>query len=260
MFAHPFSFDILRRVFAVGYVDHLVRYLILAGGAFFFFRVRHWRWAPKIQPGKPAARELRREILYSLASLAIFALTGVGTYVMTQLGWTRLYFHLAPRGWGYLAFSTGALILAHDTWFYWTHRLMHTRALFPVFHRVHHLSRNPTPWAAFAFHPLEAVVEAGIFPLIVLVLPLHPIAALAWLLYMTGMNVLAHCGFEILPRGFVRHWLFRWHNTSTHHDMHHRFVRCNYGLYYNVWDRLMGTNHERYEDEFDRVKAGAPGH
>ena len=39
--------------------------------------------------------------------------------------------------------------------------------------------------------------------------------------------------------------------------MHHRFVRCNYGLYYNVWDRLMGTNHERYEDEFDRVKASA---
>lgn len=123
---------------------------------------------------------------------------------------------------------------------------MHTRRLFPIMHRVHHLSHNPTPWAAFAFHPTEAVVQAIVFPIVALFMPLHPLTALVWLIYMTTLNVLGHLGFEILPRGFVRNWWTRWHNTSVHHNMHHRHVNCNYGLYFNIWDRLMKTNHPRY--------------
>ena len=43
-----------------------------------------------------------------------------------------------------------AMILAHDAYFYWAHRAMHHRRLFALFHRTHHLSRTPTPWAACA--------------------------------------------------------------------------------------------------------------
>ena len=245
--------------FSAGFVSELVRYVIAAGGAFVLFyvwRIRRLR-AMKIQPAYPEAKDIRREVLYSLSSMAIFACTGVLIYLMNRAGWTRIYGKIEPRGWGYLAFSVVALILAHDTWFYWTHRFMHWKPIFPLVHRVHHLSRNPTPWAAFAFHPIEAVIEAGIFPLVAMVMPVHPLAALIWLLYMTGMNVLGHCGFEILPSGFTRHAIFRWHNTTTHHDMHHRFLHRNFGLYYNFWDRLMGTNHERYDEEFEKVKARA---
>ncbi len=74
---------------------------------------------------------------------------------------------------------------------------------------------------------------------------------------MTVMNVLGHCGFEILPRGFAKHWLTRGHNTTTHHDMHHRYVRHNYGLYFNLWDRIMRTNHRAHEAEFERLKLQA---
>jgi sterol desaturase/sphingolipid hydroxylase (fatty acid hydroxylase superfamily) len=35
--------------------------------------------------------------------------------------------------------------------------------------------------------------------------------------------------------------------------MHHRLVKCNYGLYFNIWDRLMGTNHPDYEKSFDQI-------
>ena len=134
---------------------------------------------------------------------------------------------------------------------------MHWRALFGIVHRVHHQSHNPTPWAAFSFHPTEAVVQAIIFPLATVVMPLHPFVAGLWLLYMTMINVAGHLGFEILPRGFVRHWLFRWHNTPVHHDMHHRHLQCNFGLYFNVWDRLMRTNHPCYEQEHDRITSAA---
>ena len=54
--------------------------------------------------------------------------------------------------------------------------MMHHPKLFWVFHRTHHLSTNPTPRAAFAFNPAEAVVQASIFPLAVSVMPMHPLA------------------------------------------------------------------------------------
>ena len=42
-------------------------------------------------------------------------------------------------------------------------------------------------------------------------------------------------------------------NTPTNHVMHHEKMRGNYGLYFNVWDRLMGTNHPDYESRFREV-------
>jgi sterol desaturase/sphingolipid hydroxylase (fatty acid hydroxylase superfamily) len=243
------------RLFFAGYVFHLVRYLVIAGGAYVLFYVilRRRLLGRKMQACFPRIAQMRREELYSLLSFAVFAATGLLTLALFRQGWTRLYFDISARGWPWFWTSVAALIVIHDAWFYWTHRLMHARRLFPLVHRVHHLSHNPTPWAAFAFHPVEAAVQAIIFPLVVLVLPVHPSAGGLWLLYMTIMNVAGHLGFEVLPRGFVRHPLARWHNTPVHHDMHHRHFDCNYGLYFNLWDRLMGTNHPRYEAEYDRV-------
>jgi sterol desaturase/sphingolipid hydroxylase (fatty acid hydroxylase superfamily) len=30
-------------------------------------------------------------------------------------------------------------------------------------------------------------------------------------------------------------------------------VKGNYGLYFNWWDRLMGTNHAKYQERFEKV-------
>jgi sterol desaturase/sphingolipid hydroxylase (fatty acid hydroxylase superfamily) len=130
---------------------------------------------------------------------------------------------------------------------------MHWRPLFKIAHKTHHLSTNPTPFAAYAFHPIEAVVEIGIIPLISFTMPYHPVALAAFSIYAIILNVTGHLGFELFPKGFASHRIFKWHNTSTHHNMHHRLVKCNYGLYFNIWDRLMKTNHPEYEKSFDGV-------
>lgn len=255
----PLTLDRIALIFGADYVGHLLRYVLLAGVVFLVFYVwRHRRLvALKIQHRHATTKDIKREVLYSLSSLAVFSLVGVLVFIMLRSGWTKLYFKIGDYGWGYLLISTVLLILAHDTYFYWTHRLMHWKPLFPLVHRIHHLSHTPTPWAAFSFHPIEAVIEAGLFPIFILFVPTHPLAALVWLTYMTVMNVLGHCGHEILPGGFTRNALTKWHNTAVHHDMHHHHVHCNYGLYYNLWDRLMGTNHARYDEEFEQVKARA---
>jgi signal peptidase I len=227
---------------------HLLLYVTAAGGAYLVFHVLFKRWlaARQIRQGEPGMASMRRDILYSLSSMVIFALVGVLTHHLVLHGWTKLYFRIERHGWTYFWFSLVAMIALHDTWFYWTHRMMHWRRLFPIMHRVHHLSRTPTPWSALAFHPTEAIVHAIIFPFAAMLLPLHPSIALLWLVYMIAINVWGHLGFELFPAGFRRHWLFRWHNTTTHHDMHHQYLNGNYSLYFNFWDRVMRTNHPDY--------------
>jgi len=228
---------------------HLFFYFTTAGAAYLVFHVlgRQWLAARRIQPQAPARTAIRRDIFYSVSSAIIFALVGVVSVQLIMHGWTKIYLRIDRYGWTYFWFSLLAMIVLHDTWFYWTHRLMHWRRLFPLMHRVHHLSHTPSPWSALAFHPTEALVQAIVFPLAALLLPLHPFVALLWLIYMIVINVWGHLGFELLPAGFRRHWFFRWHNTTTHHDMHHRHVTGNYSLYFNFWDRAMRTNHRDYD-------------
>jgi sterol desaturase/sphingolipid hydroxylase (fatty acid hydroxylase superfamily) len=56
---------------------------------------------------------------------------------------------------------------------------------------------------------------------------------------MTVMGVTNHMGWELFPRALARSgWLI----TASHHQRHHQLYRCNYGLYFRLWDRLCGTD------------------
>lgn len=236
-----------------------LRYVIFAGALYLIFYV--WKRrdfiALKIQQKFPDNPRILHEVKYSFLSLFVFSFVGLGTFTLSRLGYTKIYRDFSEHSLMYFIFSVVAFILIHDTYFYFAHRLMHWKKIYPYVHRIHHMSTNPTPWAAFAFHPLEALMEVAIVPIMVFLIPLHPFAILTWGLYQTGMNVLGHLGFELFPSGFTTGVLSKWHNTSTHHNMHHRLVNCNYGLYFNFWDRILGTNHARYTDEFEAVKSRA---
>jgi len=232
-----------------------LRYLLFAGLLYLLFYVWKKRTylVKKIQTKFPERADLLREIGYSLSSMFIFALVGTSMFVLRTHGYTKIYTDFGEHSLLYFFFSVIVFIIAHDTYFYWMHRFMHWKKIYKYVHKVHHLSTNPTPWAAFAFHPLEALLEIGILPIMIFAIPLHPFAILVWVLYQTGMNVLGHLGFEVFPKGFTRHTITQLSNTSTHHNMHHRFVNCNYGLYFNVWDKWMGTNHAHYHETFDCI-------
>ncbi len=238
----------------------LLRYLLIAGTAYLLFYVwkRRSYLHKRIQAFFPKQADYRREVLYSLSTFLIFGVISVGVVMAQRAGYTQIYTNLADYGWGYFVLSILLTIVLHDAYFYWTHRLMHWRVLYRRVHNVHHLSTNPSPWSAFAFHPLEAVAEAGILPLIVFLMPIHPLAVFIFILYMTVMNVLGHLGFEVYPKGFTRSVLTGWNNTSTHHNMHHKYFKYNYGLYFNWWDKLMGTNHPQYHEKFDEIAVREP--
>ncbi|MDN3581640.1 sterol desaturase family protein [Mucilaginibacter flavus] len=232
-----------------------LRYLLFAGSFYLVFYV--WKnkaiWRAKIQQRYPENKHVIREIVTSFFTIIIFGLVIMAVIMASKAGLTRIYPGISDHGYGYFVLSIVLMILMHDTYFYWTHRAMHWKPLFKLVHKTHHLSTNPTPFAAYAFHPLEAIVEIGIVPLIAFTIPYHGLALTIFSLYSLLLNVTGHLGFELFPKGFTIHKIFKWHNTSTHHNMHHRLVKCNYGLYFNIWDRLMGTNHPDYEKSFEAV-------
>jgi len=247
----PIDNQWLQLIFAVGM--NFLRYFIFAGLAYFIFYVwkRNEWFYRKIQKRLPENKEIWREFRYSMSTVLIFAGFTMLIWYSKKNNWTMIYNNIDQYGWGYWTFSLIFMILYHDTWFYWTHRWMHSSPqIFKIFHRVHHLSNNPTPWAAFAFHPTEAVVEALFLPIIVFVVPFHFSVLGLFMLWMIALNVMGHLGYEVIPKRFYQTWLGRWQNTSTHHNMHHHRIKGNYGLYFNFWDTWMGTNFENYEAEY----------
>lgn len=238
----------------------LARYLILVGIAYLVT----WVLLAKklqhrlIQGKKPELKKILFEVRYSLLSFFLFGLSGVIVIAAQRSGHTLIYGDLDEYGMGYFLFSLLAMIVIHDAYFYWAHRLMHHPLIYKRVHLVHHKSTNPSPWASFSFHPTEAVLEAAIMPLLVFTLPLHSMAIFIFLLYMTLLNLLGHLGYELFPAGFSRHPVLGLHNTATHHNMHHKYVECNYSLYFNYWDRIMGTMHPLYNETFDEVKGREP--
>lgn len=238
-----------------------LRYALFAGVAFWFFYIlkkqAFSKW--KIQEQYPKTARMLEEVKNSAVTAMIFACLGLMMYWLEAHDHTLIYRDIHQFGWGYLLFSVVLLAVIHDTYFYWMHRLMHHPRLFKILHRVHHQSYNPTPWASLSFHPLEAIVEIGIVPLVVFVVPFHPVALLLFATWSLAWNVVGHLGFELFPKRFVHHPVFRWFNTSTHHNMHHQKSNCNYGLYFNFWDTVMGTNDKHYRETFDKIRAKPDG-
>jgi len=232
-----------------------LRYLIFAGAGWvlgYMWFKRRW-FSRKIVAHFPERSQAYREALYSARSVLIFAVVGALTVLAIRRGWTQMPRNLDNQTWNWFFASVAINIAIHDTYFYWTHRLMHHRWLYKWFHQTHHLSTNPTPWAAYAFSPLEAVVQAGIFPLIAFTVPIHPLSFVVFMFWQILFNVIGHTGYEFYPSWLVDSWLGKFLNTPTAHILHHESFRDNYGIYFNVWDRLMGTNHERYSERFREV-------
>lgn len=233
------------------------RYMIIATLAFllFYILLRQTIAGKKIQQRFPRLADYAREIGFSIITIFILAVVPSLVLGNKELAkYTHLYTDIKQYGtvWFIIAFPIMAFV--HDTYFYWMHRLMHHPRLFKMVHLVHHKSTNPSPFAAYAFHPLEAVVEAGIFLVFVFIMPVHLYHLLFFFLFMILYNVYGHLGWELYPKGFSRHWLGKWINTSVNHNQHHQYFKGNYGLYFLIWDRMMGTIREDYDARFDEVK------
>ncbi len=240
-------------VWAMDTARYLVAATLMATVLALFWRAGLAR--RKLQPRDPIPGQKRREILASLRTAFIFSLMGAIIAVGDHQGWITIYKGFSQAGPLYLGLSLALMLVAHDTYFYWIHRAMHHRRLFGLFHRTHHLSRTPTPWAAYSFAIPEAIVHGAFVPLFLLVMPMHGLGLLAFGVVQILRNVMGHAGAEVHSAAFGPGRWLGWNNTTTHHDLHHEAGRYNYGLYFRWWDLVMGTEHPDYRRKFKAIIA-----
>lgn len=237
-------------------------------GRYVFFAVGVWLslWVVlarplrdrKVRPQTPPVRQLFVEFLFSLRSIAVFSTVGLITFALDRAG--LLWGPAVGASWGPVWFwiALALMIVAHDAWFYWTHRLIHDPRLFRRFHRRHHKSHNPSPFTAYSFDLGEAAINVAFVPLWMILTPTPwPVVGL-FMIHQMVRNTLGHSGYELFPATRAGKPMFDWMTTVTHHDLHHAQAGWNYGLYFTWWDRWMGTEHPAYHARFAAV-AGRDG-
>jgi lathosterol oxidase len=233
------------------------RYFGAALIAFLLFYIlfrKKWLYQ-KIQQKFPKTKDYLREISFSLTTIIIFSLIIVILNSPTIGPHTTRYKEINSLGWGYYFAVFPMMFFMHDLYFYIMHRIMHHASIFKYVHLVHHQSTNPSPWAAYAFHPLEAIIEQGIVIIFYFSFPIHITHLALFFLFSILYNVYGHLGFELYPKGFNKTMIGRWINTSVNHNQHHQYFKGNYGLYTLIWDRLFGTIRKDYDQQFEEVKS-----
>ena len=143
-------------------LDNALKYFFISLPFFLVFYVffRKTFSYKKIQIKFPGIKDYARESGFSTVSVIIFSIPPLlMLYSDTIRPYTTFYTSIDEHGALYFVLAFPLMLLMHDTYFYWAHRLMHHPWLFKKIHLVHHKSTNPSPWAAYAFHPFEAIAE-----------------------------------------------------------------------------------------------------
>jgi len=129
-------------------------------------------------------------------------------------------------------FHIVASVLCYDIWFYISHRILHSRTLYPL-HSIHHKYAIPTMWDTYEGHWFESVFQGvGTF--------------LPFLYYSYSLPEILAILFFLNVRGMMRHderfvWLI-----GNHHLLHHLYPQHNYGEYWI--DRLCGTLYPKRDE------------
>ncbi|MEM1383616.1 MAG: sterol desaturase family protein [Pseudomonadota bacterium] len=207
----------------------------------------------RLQPKRDGMARARVEIIQSVKSLLVtcFCLAG-GIFAQLQ-GWT-----LWPAGeltaWSFVVLFLVSIVL-FDAWFYWFHRLMHTR-LFYRHHLWHHRSVAPTVWSNYSDTLVDAAVMQGYYLIAPLILPIPPAVLVAHRLYDHINGQIGHSGFEYFagpgarfPSPFV---------CTTFHDQHHEKFKGNYANFFSFWDRVCGTLDPTYDAKTKVMETPAP--
>lgn len=243
-FTRVLTFDLSRYVIAAGVLTLML--LIFSGFA----------EARKIQRGRRAARsDYLREIASSMRTVVVYAVVTLAILVGRKTG--VILMKIEDAALWTVIWQFALMVIAHDAWFYWAHRAMHSKRLFRATHLHHHKSRTPTPWTAYSFTMTEAVIEVAFVPVFLFVtsqlgIAYAGFAILFFIWHQMIRNVMAHAGSELFPAGWVDNPWTNWIATTTHHDLHHSSGH-NFGFYFTFWDRWMGTEHPRYREAFREV-------
>ena len=232
-----------------------IRYLVMTSGyyavVYKWFEARFAKY--KINPEKPSVSDMVHEIKWGLANKINFFFYGLLIYGLYDHGYLALYFEWDAYPWWYGWMIIPVLLFLHDTYFFWSHYLMHKEPIRRWTHlNVHHEVVNVSPFSAFSVHPAEGFLELAFRPVILVLIPMHPITLGIFLIITFSLNVIGHSGYEFFPRGYTTSAWTRFGSSASFHYLHHKNGSTNFGLFLCFWDRMMGTMNPEYDEFFEQ--------
>uniref|UniRef100_A0A7S2X6M2 Fatty acid hydroxylase domain-containing protein n=1 Tax=Lotharella oceanica TaxID=641309 RepID=A0A7S2X6M2_9EUKA len=174
-----------------------------------------------------------------LAQMSLFLYAGLPVFdeFLIEYGYTRVYMSMSEVG-GFIPylFYTIVYFFLVEIGIYWMHRKLHTNPfLFKYIHSLHHKYNTPdylSPWASIAFNPLDGIMQACPYTIVMMFWPCHYITHFV-MLFLTAI------------------WATNIHDTlvgdteplmgSKYHTVHHTHYNCNYGQYLVLCDYMWGT-------------------
>lgn len=189
--------------------------------------------------------ELRREIWFSVRSLSIMALMSTPMEVAVQFGYSKIYHDHSKHGYLYLIVSPILFILFSDCIIYFIHRGLHHRYIYKYVHKPHHSFINTSPFAAFAFHPLDGYLQGCSYQIFPFILPFHGTVHMISLIIVSIWTINIHDRVSIGIPGV---------NGAKHHTIHHMTFRSNYGQYFTFWDKICGTFRSPWDDNVNKLR------
>lgn len=134
-------------------------------------------------------------------------------------------------------FKLFGIVIIHDIYFYFIHRLMHISIIYNISHYVHHTSKPITPFTALAFHPIEILLELGFIPSVLYFLKVNQLHFISYFILQMIHNFYIHSRLELFKSN-------KYIITSLDHWNHHNYNTFNYGLYFSYLDNFFGTKVE----------------
>lgn len=219
-------------------------------------RLAHLRIQPR---PKTTVKVIFKEIGYSCLTFVVIGIINcfldkIMLRDRSGLFYQNYYQDISTYGWNYFVLSVFLMLVLDDTYFYWSHRLLHHPTLYRSIHKVHHVSVDPNPFTTYSFHPLEAAILFFGYRLVPSIIPVHELAVSIWLLLTLLNSIAIHLGYEIYPQWFTKSKLTNWKTSCTHHNMHHEKVKGNYALIFTWWDKLNKTEFPDYQSRLEAVQ------
>lgn len=135
--------------------------------------------------------QIKMEIKQGLSAMPVMAILTAPIFLAEVQGWTKLYDFADEAPFSLYTWLQYPLFIAFtDTGIYWIHRWLHLPAVYRQLHKPHHKWIVPTPFASYAFHPLDGWMQSLPYHIFPFIFPLQKCAYLGLFIFVTLWTVL----------------------------------------------------------------------
>lgn len=138
-------------------------------------------------------------------------------------------------------------MVCEDAIFYVSHRLLHTKSLYPYIHKIHHTHRITVGIAAEYAHPIEFVL-GNMIPFasgpLILGKNIHLYTVMVWGVLRMGETLDGHSGYEF---SWSPYRLIPFSTSASYHAFHHSHNIGNFSSFFSLWDTYFGSNKVFYQ-------------